>query len=307
MTLTHAPEDLRLGRRRPAYTSATHVFTLPAMISAIVFALFGPGPRQLFERLHHPASAGGIHPVAGVALPRLRSRDPEARQHSRAGLDSARRPCRSCGTAIAWRYPVVEISTAALFVLCRLNFGPRGVSFGWATLCFLLLGLAVMDMETMLLPNWFTVPGIVLGLLFAAWVPRPAESAGGRVAAELQGFLGALLHAGIAAAFLLGIMGLYWLVRRRAGMGMGDVKLLAMIAAWLGLPQTALVFAPGRALRCSLGGGDAGPQQKRRPGPLEPSLRRISCACRDLLHFSRRADDALVCAFSELTSRSRPA
>jgi leader peptidase (prepilin peptidase)/N-methyltransferase len=139
----------------------------------------------------------------------------------------------------------VEISTAALFVFCRIKFGPHWVSIAWAMLCFLLLGLAVMDMETMLLPNRFTVPGFLLGLLFAAAQSAVAvpEVAGGGIAGGLRGASGALLHAGIAALCLLGIMGLYWLVRRRAGMGMGDVKLLAMIAAWLGLPQTALAFA----------------------------------------------------------------
>jgi leader peptidase (prepilin peptidase)/N-methyltransferase len=61
-----------------------------------------------------------------------------------------------------------------------------------------------------------------------------------RSAARAAGW--SLLAAAAAAAALLGIAGAYWLLRRRMGMGMGDVKLLAMLAAWLGLRQTGLVL-----------------------------------------------------------------
>jgi leader peptidase (prepilin peptidase)/N-methyltransferase len=148
--------------------------------------------------------------------------------------------CRACGGRISWRYPLIELATCTLFVMCCLHFDPSWQAGGWALLCFLLLGLAVMDAETMLLPNLFTLPGLLLGVVFAglrsslqggwAWLP------GIRAA----GF--SLLAAAAAAALLLLIAGVYWLVRRRKGMGMGDVKLLAMLAAWLGLRQTALVL-----------------------------------------------------------------
>ena len=104
-------------------------------------------------------------------------------------------------------------------------------------LCFLLLGLAVMDAETLLLPDWFTLPGLLAGVAFSAldggnWAWQTGLRAAGR----------SLLAASVAAAALLLIAGVYWLARRRMGMGMGDVKLLAMLAAWLGLRQAALVL-----------------------------------------------------------------
>jgi leader peptidase (prepilin peptidase)/N-methyltransferase len=68
--------------------------------------------------------------------------------------------------------------------------------------------------------------------LQAAWAWRPGVRAAGL----------SLLAAAVAAALLLLIAGVYWLARRRMGMGMGDVKLLAMLAAWLGMQQTALVL-----------------------------------------------------------------
>ena len=61
--------------------------------------------------------------------------------------------CRACGSRIAWRYPVIELGTCALFVMCCLQFSPGWLAAVWALLCFLLLGLAVMDAETLLLPD----------------------------------------------------------------------------------------------------------------------------------------------------------
>jgi leader peptidase (prepilin peptidase)/N-methyltransferase len=148
--------------------------------------------------------------------------------------------CRACGGRIAWRYPLIELATCMLFVMCCLHFNPSWQAGGWALLCFLLLGLAVMDAETMLLPDLFTLPGLLLGVVFAGlrsslqgtWAWRPGIRAVGL----------SLLAAAAAAALLLLIAGVYWLARRRMGMGLGDVKLLAMLAAWLGLRQTALVL-----------------------------------------------------------------
>src|SRR5271163_3282181 len=67
--------------------------------------------------------------------------------------------CRSCGSRISWRYPLIELTTCALFVTCCLRFSPT-LAAGWVVLCFLLFGLAVMDAETLLLPDLFTLPGL---------------------------------------------------------------------------------------------------------------------------------------------------
>jgi len=102
--------------------------------------------------------------------------------------------------------------------------------------CFLALGLAAMDAETMLLPDAFTLRGIVLGLVYSGAICD-------------GGWMGRLRCAGVAlgwalcaAGVMLAIRGLYWLVRRREGMGLGDAKLFAMIAAWLGPKNAVLAF-----------------------------------------------------------------
>lgn len=137
--------------------------------------------------------------------------------------------CRSCRAAISWRYPAIEFATAALWLLCWLEYGPSLVALGMATFSFLLLGLAAMDAEALRLPDTFTLPGIVLGILYS-----------GLLCGSIRCALLSLAWAAAAAALLLGVAGAYWLLRRRMGMGVGDAKLIAMIAAWLG-PAGALL------------------------------------------------------------------
>ena len=128
--------------------------------------------------------------------------------------------CRACGERIPWRYPAVELATCALFTMCCLHFSPGWLAGCWALLCFLLLGLAVMDAETLLLPDWFTLPGLVAGVVFAGlrpglergdWAWQTALCAAGR----------SLLAAAAAAAALLLVAGAYWLVAAPDGDGDG--------------------------------------------------------------------------------------
>ncbi len=97
-----------------------------------------------------------------------------------------------------------------------------------------------MDAETLLLPDLFTLPGLLAGVVFAALRPG-LEGAGWAWGTAIRAAGWSLVAAAVAAAALLLIAGAYWLVRRRTGMGLGDVKLLAMLAAWLGPRQTGLV------------------------------------------------------------------
>jgi leader peptidase (prepilin peptidase)/N-methyltransferase len=141
--------------------------------------------------------------------------------------------CLKCGWRIPWRYPLVELTTALLFLLVYFSFGLTLEGVGMALFCFLLFGLAVMDAETLLLPDAFTLPGIALGIAYSGL---------------REGWRGALVSAGwaFAAALLIFLVrGAYWLVRREEGMGLGDAKLLAMIAAWLGALSALLALFLG--------------------------------------------------------------
>jgi leader peptidase (prepilin peptidase) / N-methyltransferase len=175
--------------------------------------------------------------------------------------------CRACGWRIPWRYPAVEAATTALFLLCFLRFGLTLESAGMAILCFLLLGLAVMDAETMRLPDAFTWTGIGLGVMYsgvlfeafrrapgAFLLPEPSTFAimahGGFVITSRwpSGLVAIALSAIwslLAALMILVIRGIYSLIRHKEGLGLGDAKLLAMIAAWLGPAMTLLTLFLG--------------------------------------------------------------
>lgn len=138
------------------------------------------------------------------------------------------RRCRACRARISIQYPLVELGTAFLFIACVLQTGAAWMTLIDAVACFFLLGLAVMDAQTMLLPDSFTLTGLGLAIVLKVCTPNAEQR--GRIA------LHTIADASIAAALLLLVWLVYWLVRRRHGVGMGDVKLLAMMAAFLGLP-----------------------------------------------------------------------
>lgn len=174
--------------------------------------------------------------------------------------------CRDCRTLISWRYPLVELATAILFLLTYLVYGLTVEAAGIVLLCFLLLGLAIMDAETMLLPDAFTLPGIVLGIVFNA------ATDGWRAAAAACGYaLG-------AATLILIFRSAYWLIRRREGMGLGDAKLFALIAAWLGPWQALLVLFLGVVTAALYGLFLLGKTTARNKGTLRIPLGSFLCA-----------------------------
>ena len=193
--------------------------------------------------------------------------------------------CRDCKAQISWRYPAVELAMGIwfLFVLNKLDYlerakvsrlsGPTPGEYiavlGFAILGFLLLGLIVMDWQTHLLPNAFTLTGIAIGFFLvctqAIFLP-PHEgdvilnttrqlrmSSPGSNAAHGNIFLTgteALVFGRIAAivgaaGLLLLVRWLYELIRHREGLGLGDVKLIAMIAAFLGFWPAILALFIG--------------------------------------------------------------
>ncbi len=152
--------------------------------------------------------------------------------------------CRNCGKRIAWRYPFVEAGVAALAVGNLLYTGLAFESVAFAIFCALLLALAVCDAETMQLPDALTLPLLVLGILYRAGDGLGEMHRGAAVAwhsALMLGLRGAI-SAGVTAVALLLLRWIYSLVRRRQGLGLGDVKLAAAIAAWLGARQMCVVF-----------------------------------------------------------------
>jgi leader peptidase (prepilin peptidase)/N-methyltransferase len=153
--------------------------------------------------------------------------------------------CRNCQKRIAWRYPLVEASVAGLIVVNVFFNGIQFWSIASSVFCALLLALAVCDAETMQLPDALTLPLLGLGVLYRAGDGLFGEMHRGAAyawhAALALGLRGAISAAATALALLL-LRWIYALVRRRQGLGLGDVKLAAAIAAWLGARQMCVVF-----------------------------------------------------------------
>src|SRR6185436_14608110 len=128
--------------------------------------------------------------------------------------------CRKCGVSVSWQYPLVELITGALFVLVVWLTPPGPLVASRLILVCILIALFGIDLEHQILPNSITLPGIVIGVLFSLIVP--------------PGIRDALIGAVVGGGILYAIAGAYYLWRREEGMGMGDVKMLAMIGAFLG-------------------------------------------------------------------------
>ena len=161
--------------------------------------------------------------------------------------------CRGCRIPISPRYAIVELMTGLLWAGCYLEFGLSFALVKWAAFAFLLLGLVFTDAETMLLPDLMTLPGLALGLAFAFVVPVndlvsqllpgmvsvPLSSG---MSAHLFSFGDAVLGALAGAGFIYGVGELYYRARGVEGMGFGDVKLMGMIGAFLGLKLTVFTL-----------------------------------------------------------------
>jgi leader peptidase (prepilin peptidase)/N-methyltransferase len=161
--------------------------------------------------------------------------------------------CRNCSAVISPRYLVVELLTGLLFVFCYTHFGLSLAMLKCAVLGFLLLGLIFTDAETHLLPDKMTLTGLVAGLVFSLFVPVndlvsqllpgvfqiPVSE---NISWRLFSFMDALLGAAVGASFLYGAGAIYLRARGVEGMGFGDVKLMAMIGAFLGLRLTILTI-----------------------------------------------------------------
>jgi leader peptidase (prepilin peptidase)/N-methyltransferase len=129
--------------------------------------------------------------------------------------------CRSCGTPISIQYPLVELLTAALWVMAVWRFGPTWQALATALFFTILLGIALSDARTYIIPDQFTLGGLVLGLALS-FAPGGID--------WRMSFAGAAL--GYVLLWLVAVLG-EWAFKKPA-MGGGDIKMMAMVGAFLG-------------------------------------------------------------------------
>ena len=145
--------------------------------------------------------------------------------------------CRDCGTAIARRYPMVEVLTALLTVTVVAIHGLTPLTGGLLLMTWWLVALAFIDLDTQLLPDVLTLTGLWAGLLFSLWNPLVTPYV-------------AIVAAAAGYAVLWTINAGYHQLRGHDGLGYGDFKLFAMIGAWGGVDAliTTSLIAPVAAL-----------------------------------------------------------
>lgn len=137
--------------------------------------------------------------------------------------------CAKCGAKYSFRYPFVELLMGLLFAAAGLHFGFQWTLIEALIFIFCVVTASFIDIDHMILPDKFTLSGIVIGLIGAALNPD-------------RNFMDALYGVLMGGGFLWAVAYLYFVFRGREGMGGGDIKLLAWIGALLGWQAIPVVI-----------------------------------------------------------------
>ena len=148
--------------------------------------------------------------------------------------------CRTCRVRISAMYPAVEVLTGALALALFLRLGPTLAFAGYFAFAAALVTITFIDLDHQIIPDVISLPGIVVGLAFSLVSPlvTPRDAA-----------LGVLAGGGT----LLAVAWLYKTFRGQEGMGGGDVKLLAMIGAFLGWQSIFVTLFVGSVIGSIIG------------------------------------------------------
>jgi leader peptidase (prepilin peptidase)/N-methyltransferase len=160
-----------------------------------------------------------------------------------------KRQCRHCGAPISWQYPLVELAMACLSMALFLKFGLTPALPIYYLFTAALLAIIFIDLYHKIIPDSISLPGIVLG--FACSFINP-------VITWQESGIGLLVGGGVLYAVAAG----YYLFTRREGMGGGDIKLLAMIGAFLGWQSLPFVIFGSSILGALVGIGAMAKQKK---------------------------------------------
>ena len=139
--------------------------------------------------------------------------------------------CRTCGAAISPIYPIVEAITGAVFLAGYVIYGATPLLAARLLFACAMIVLFFIDLRHQILPNVITLPGIAIGFILSFFLP--------------PGWLASLIGALAGAGVLFAVYEAYYRLRGVEGLGMGDIKMLAMIGAFLGwqLMLVTLVLA----------------------------------------------------------------
>ncbi len=137
--------------------------------------------------------------------------------------------CSHCKTKISVQYPIVELLMALLSGAVFYKFGLSITAVGYFLFCAALLAIIWIDIHHQIIPDVISLPGVIAGFLFSFFNPQLSWQ---------SSLLGLLIGGGILYAIAM----LYFILRKQEGMGGGDIKLLAMIGAFLGWQSLLFVI-----------------------------------------------------------------
>jgi leader peptidase (prepilin peptidase)/N-methyltransferase len=165
--------------------------------------------------------------------------------------------CRYCNARIPARYPIVEALTGALFFSFVATLGPTIVALKFCLLSALVIGMVFSDLEERILPDEFTLGGVVAGLALSLVIPVEDGTAAFFLGKSLHGSALSLAESAFGAAVPSGFLWLtgeiFFRLRHKEGLGFGDVKMLAAIGAFLGLRGALLTMVAGSLMGSVLG------------------------------------------------------
>ena len=148
--------------------------------------------------------------------------------------------CSTCREPISWRYPLVELFGGLILVSSVWYWGLTTSAASTALFAYVMLALALIDVDHRILPNKITIPGAVAGFLLSFFDPRVTWH---------DSLMGALAGAGLL--YLVAFV--YLKARGREGMGMGDVKMMLLIGAFLGWQGALMTIFIGSLLGSVVG------------------------------------------------------
>ena len=168
--------------------------------------------------------------------------------------------CRDCRAALSFLYPVVELLTGLMFVLLVMRFGVGLLTLKYAVFISMMVVLGFADLIHRLLPNQITLGGAAAGVAFSLIEPLTPGIVsfflamwGAKPDPLLASVVESVVGATVAAGILYLVAEIYFRLRFREGMGLGDVKMMALIGAFLGLGPAFWVVMLASVLGAVLG------------------------------------------------------
>jgi len=159
--------------------------------------------------------------------------------------------CRSCKATFSVRYAMVELLVALLGIALYYRFGFAPQFFAYAVFTAILVTVAFIDLDHRIIPNVISLPGIVVGVVIALILQFVLSA--GAVGAVYPSLVDSAIGVVIGGGVLFFISFGYYVLTGREGMGFGDVKLLAMIGAFVGWKGVLFTLFAGSIVGAFIG------------------------------------------------------